>query len=341
MTGLVLHDGFRRSFPGIADGLRKAQEVFDTVQSFEDIERVFLKGAGLSPNTYRSYLQAVKQFYTFTGGRHPLQVGASDIEAFYDDVLKRADLNTAYLRIMGLKRFFAGVRTVLPIFTSPFDAMSEKLARKLGRSRRKRRTKVALTKAEADALLRWLRSDTSPAGRETLALVTMLLTSGLRASELCSLRWAAVQRGEGWYCSFTAKGGETQEQALLEEAVTLARQAFRARLRREPKPDDALFHTLPAYKGDRPRPLAYHALWSRIATIGRVAKDRGVITRDLSFTPHLFRRSFATLLVKGGMDLKAVQVLTRHASLEVLARHYVDSAERPDRYFAELLQGTA
>ena len=60
--------------------------------------------------------------------------GAADIEAFYDDVLKRADLNTAYLRIMGLKRFFAGVRTVLPIFTSPFESMSEKLTHKLGRS---------------------------------------------------------------------------------------------------------------------------------------------------------------------------------------------------------------
>jgi hypothetical protein len=36
------------------------------------------------------------------------------------------------------------------------------------------------------------------------------------------------------------------------------------------------------------------------------------------------------------MDPKAVQVLTRHASLEVLARHYVDSSERPDKYFAEL-----
>lgn len=62
--------------------------------------------------------------------------------------------------------------------------MSEKLTRKLGRSRRKRRTKAALTKAEADALLRWLRSDTSPVGRENIALVTLLLTSGLRASVL-------------------------------------------------------------------------------------------------------------------------------------------------------------
>jgi hypothetical protein len=44
MTGLVLHDDFRRSFPGIAEGIRKEQEVFETVRSFEDIERIGLAG---------------------------------------------------------------------------------------------------------------------------------------------------------------------------------------------------------------------------------------------------------------------------------------------------------
>lgn len=203
MTELILRDDFRRSFPGIAEGLRKAQEVFETVKSFEDIERVFLKGAGLSPNTYRSYLEAVKQFYHFTKGKHPLQANAADIESFYDDVLKHADMNTAYLRIMGLKRFFAEIRAVLPIYTSSFEGMTEKLLHKLNRTRR---TKAALTRAEADALLRWLRADTSPVGKENLALVTVLLTSGLRASELCGLRWAAIQRAEGWYCNFHGQG---------------------------------------------------------------------------------------------------------------------------------------
>ncbi len=147
---------------------------------------MFLKGAGLSPNTYRSYLQAVKQFYVFTGGKHPFQVGPADVEAFYDDILGRADMSTAYLRLMGLKRFFAGIRAVLPIYTSPFESMSEKLLHKISRSKRKGRTKAPLTKTEADALLRWLRMDVSPTGRENLALVVMLQTSGLRASELCS-----------------------------------------------------------------------------------------------------------------------------------------------------------
>jgi hypothetical protein len=86
------------NFPTV-EGLRKAQSVFESVKSFEDVERLFLKGAGLSPNTYRPYLQAVKQFYQFTNGLNPLQVRPSDIEAFYDAQVKRIDRNTAYLRI--------------------------------------------------------------------------------------------------------------------------------------------------------------------------------------------------------------------------------------------------
>jgi len=341
MNDLTLSAGMAQAFPSLVQGLRKAQSILDSIKSFEDIERVFLLGAGLSPNTYRSYLEAVKQFYRFTEGKHPLQVTAGDIEAFYDDLVHRVDLSTAYLRVMGLKRFFAGIRAVLPIYTSPFETMTEKLTHKLNRTRRKHRTKAALTRSEADALIQWLRLDISPIGQENLALVTILLTSGLRASELCSLRWAAVQRGEGWYCTFTAKGGETQEQPLVDAAVMLARESCRARLGRELQPEDALFWTLPAFRGDPPRPIAYHALWTRIGAIGKAARAAGILKRELQFTPHLFRRSFATLLVKGGMNAKAVQILTRHASIETLFQHYIDSEERPDPYFAELLQVTA
>ena len=56
---LVLRTDFQRAFPGLAEGLREAQRVFDSVRSFEDVESTFLKGAGLSANTYRAYLSFV------------------------------------------------------------------------------------------------------------------------------------------------------------------------------------------------------------------------------------------------------------------------------------------
>jgi len=70
---------------------KRVQSIFDSIKSFEDLKREFLMGEGLSKNTYRNYLQAVKRFYEFTGGLHPLQVKPSDIERFYDHVSQRVD----------------------------------------------------------------------------------------------------------------------------------------------------------------------------------------------------------------------------------------------------------
>jgi integrase len=156
MNDLVIPAGMAEGFPTIVEGLKKARDVFGSIHSFEDIERVFLQGAGLSPNTYRSYLAAVKDFYRFTEGKHPLQVTPGDIEAWYDQLAKRVDRSTAALRVMGLKRFFAGIRNVLPIYTSPFEVMNPKLSEKLNRTKRGNRTKKALTVGELRALLAWL-----------------------------------------------------------------------------------------------------------------------------------------------------------------------------------------
>jgi hypothetical protein len=48
----------------IIDSLRKASELFESVNSFEDIERLFLRGAGLSGRTYERYLLVIRKFYT-------------------------------------------------------------------------------------------------------------------------------------------------------------------------------------------------------------------------------------------------------------------------------------
>ena len=57
----------------------------------------------------------------------------------------------------------------------------------------------------------------------------------------------------------------------------------------------------------------------------------------MQFSPHLFRRSYATLLYKSGMGLKAIQGKTRHASIEVLVRHYIHDEEPATPYFERML----
>lgn len=339
MNDLIVSADMAQAFPFLVQGLRKAQSILDRIRSFEDVERVFLQGAGLSPNTYRSYLQAVKQFYAFTEGKHPLQVTPGDIEAFYDHLAQGVDRNTAYLRIRGLKKFFEGIRRVLPIYTSPFEIMSEKLHGKLNRTKKGNRTKKALSVAELRALLAWLQEDRTPRGLEDYAIVFMLSTSGLRASELCQLRWQDLDYSDGtWTARFTGKGSLAAEQELYGPAVESCRLYFRAAMHRDARPEDALFWTSPAVPGGQPAPVRYHVLWHRVRQVGARARGAGILKRELQFSPHLFRRSYATALYKSGMGLKAIQEKTRHASIEVLTRHYISDEEKAGGYFDKILQ---
>lgn len=325
-------------FPNLLDGLRKAQSLFDRVKSFEDVELYLLRGAGLSPNTYRSYLAAVKQLYEFTDGLNPLQVTPGHIEAFYDQLAKKVDRNTASLRIRGLKRFFQTVAGQVPGYVSPFEVMEPALLKKLNRTKQGNRTKKALTVAEVRRLLAWLAEDLTVKGLEDYAIVFMLVTSGLRAAELVQLRWKDLELLEGtWTARFVGKGGKDAEQELFTPAVEACRAYFRAQFGRDPGSADALFWTQPSFDGDPPRPLPYHSLWRRVREVGRAAQEAGIITRELDFSPHLFRRSYATCLYKSGMGIKAIQEKTRHANIEVLVKHYIHDEEPASPYFAKML----
>jgi len=78
-------------------------------------------------------------------------------------------------------------------------------------------------------------------------------------------------------------------------------------------------------------------LWNKIQKIGRDARAAGVIKRDLQFSPHLFRRSYATALYQSGMKLKAIMEKTRHSNIEVLAKHYICDEEPAAPYFDKIL----
>ena len=326
-------------------GFLRAKQLLTSIRSFDDVETILMRGHGLSDATYRSYMSSVRQLYEFTGGLIPTQVTPGHIEKFYDEACKRVERVTAYNQIQGLKRFFKGVAKLIPGYISPFEVMEPALVKKLNRSK-KAGTKPALNLGEFNGLLDHLRElaerTESPKHLENFALVYMLGTSGLRASELCQLKWKNLDLSEGrWQASFVQKGGSFATQELYGPSVDAARAYFVAAFDRLPEPEDPLFQTIKSFPGDPPRSLNPRSLWDRIKRIGNVAKapGSGCITRDLNFSPHLFRRTFASLLYKSGMKLKAIQGLTRHANIEVLAKHYIDDREPASPYFDRVLQG--
>ena len=234
-------------------------------------------------------------------------------------------INTC-LEIQGLKKFFASVETKIPGYESPFREMPEKLKKKLNRVKNGNRKKKPLSKSEVHRLLTWLEQKQDVKGLENYAMVYMLVTSGLRASELLQLRWGDIECYNGqWIAYFTGKGNKDAEQELYKPAIDASQRYFINAHGRNPKLDDILFWTVPSYNGDTPRPLPYHSLWRRITEMGEKAKAKSIVRTSVEFSPHLFRRTYASLLEAEGMPGTAIQKKTRHSSFETLEKYYLNN----------------
>jgi integrase len=329
----------QQKFPNtrIVDCLRRASELFDSINSFEDVERLFLRGAGLSGRTYERYLLVIRKFYSWSKGKHPFQVTLGDIEAYYDAQLAGGDdLDTMCVEIAALKRFFQTIEDKVPVFTSPFREIPEKLRKKFARKKTGNRTKKTLTPDELERLLAVLASDGSIEGRRLYAAAVMLATSGLRASELLQIRWKDIEEDPdgALKASFIGKGGRYDEQELQRPAVEACKSYFRRAFGRDPGPDDHLLYTLAEFS--EVRPISYDTLRLLVIRMGEIARAAGIVRRELTWSPHMFRRCYATTLYRVGMGLKAIQAKTRHRSMDTLLQHYIHDEEPAAPYLQKL-----
>jgi integrase/recombinase XerD len=152
-------------------------------------------------------------------------------------------------------------------------------------------------------------------------MLELLYASGLRVSELVALETRQVNF-QGDYLMVKGKGAKVR-------AVPFGRWArekllgylgeVRPRLARRPSP--FLFITRSG------KPLSRQAFWKLIRGHARAA---GI---DKRVTPHTLRHSFATHLLEGGADLRAVQSMLGHADISTTQIYtHVDGARLKDAH---------
>jgi len=136
------------------------------------------------------------------------------------------------------------------------------------------------------------------------AILTMLFSTGLRVSELCSLdRTIDLTRDE---FSIRGKGGKVRIVFLSKTA----KKALKAYLDARTDTDEALFVSLSKN--------VTHSDTRRITprSVERIVKHRAIQAGiSARVTPHTIRHSFATDLLENGADLRAVQALLGHAHI--------------------------
>ncbi|WP_416898858.1 MAG: tyrosine recombinase XerC [Minwuia sp.] len=137
-------------------------------------------------------------------------------------------------------------------------------------------------------------------GLRDRAVLMLLYGAGLRISEALALTVADAPLGRA--LAVTGKGGKTRRVPVL-PAIAEAVEAYRAACPFDERPDRALF------LGARGGPLRPEIVQAEIRRL------RGALGLPETVTPHALRHSFATHLLGGGADLRAIQELLGHASL--------------------------
>ena len=152
------------------------------------------------------------------------------------------------------------------------------------------------------------------------AVLTLLYGCGLRISEALALTPRHFEVGD--MLRLLGKGNKERVVPLL----PLVRQAvaqYREIAPFQPGPDEPLF------RGVQGRPLSPRQVQKLMQTL------RGALGLPASATPHALRHSFATHLLAGGGDLRAIQDLLGHADLST-TQHYtqVDMSRLTEIYEA-------
>lgn len=137
-------------------------------------------------------------------------------------------------------------------------------------------------------------------GRRDRALLELFYSSGLRLSELCGLRWGALDLAEA-LVRVDGKGGKTR----LVPVGRHAREALAA-WREESRPAGM---ESPVFPGRSGGPITPRAVQLRLK---RLAQRQGVWK---NVYPHLLRHSFASHLLESSGDLRGVQELLGHADI--------------------------
>ncbi|MGB1127207.1 MAG: site-specific tyrosine recombinase XerD [Opitutales bacterium] len=280
-----------------ADPLEKIPTAYaEPVESF--LARLELE-RGLSRNTIQSYTRDLVQCAVYMhnqGAKDWIAVDARNVSQWTAHLGRQDYARSSQSRKLSALRMLARHLVREHIRKDDFTelASAPKLSRKLPE---------VLTAGEIERLLE-APSMTTPHGLRDRAILELFYSSGLRVSELCGLLLQSIHLEEGYLRVF-GKGAK-ERIAPIGRAATKAVQDYIASAR----PHFVKHHTgSELFLSQRGRAISRKMVW---VIIKECARKSGI---EKPIKPHLLRHSFATHLLEGGADLRAIQEMLGHADI--------------------------
>ena len=253
---------------------------------------------GLSKNTLDAYRRDITLYAHWLyqeRAKALYETQAEDLNAYFAARHDETKPSSSNRRLAVLKRFFQLALRQHHVTADP--------CLKLRSARQPQRLPKTVSEGQVEALL--AAPDVStPLGLRDRAMIELMYASGLRVSELVTLKSIEVGMNEG-VLRVTGKGSKTRLVPFGEEAgAWMARYLAEARSQiLQGQIDDALFVTA------RGGPMTRQMFWTLIK---KYALQAGITVR---LSPHTLRHAFATHLLNHGADLRVVQLLLGHADI--------------------------
>ena len=255
---------------------------------------------GLSDNSIVSYENDINKLSNFLLDKNksisPIKVSPDIIKEFIYSISNSINPTSQSRIISGLRSFFEYLIFEKYIKTNPLSLIeSPRISRKLPDT---------LTIKEIDLLISNINISTNE-GERNIALIETLYGCGLRVSELISLKISDLFFSEG-FIKVTGKGNKQRLvpiSDLNKRVIKSYMDNSRKKLKIEEKSKDILFLNRRGKKLSR---AMIFTIIKRLAELSDIKKN---------ISPHTFRHSFATHLLKNGADLKTIQQLLGHQSI--------------------------
>lgn len=265
---------------------------------FESYKNFLLLEKSLSESTIEAYLKDIQKFVDFCKIDSPEKVQQADIRAFIDEIndVKAMSVNSQARILSGIKSFFKYL-VVHDILEKDPSAMIEtpKIGRKLP---------SVLTPEEVNNLINAVDLD-SETGYRNRAILETLYGCGMRVSELVHLKLTDLHFDEG-YLKIKGKGNRERLVPIgrsVKDSITLYIHNNRCKLKIDKKDENVLFLNR---RGK---------MMTRVMVFTIIKNLAAKIDLKKKISPHTFRHSFATQLLEGGADLKAIQEMLGHESI--------------------------
>lgn len=252
----------------------------------------------LSENTIQAYLTDLDKLlaYFTLEGIDCTEATLQDLENF------SAGLHDIGIHPRSQARILSGIRSFYRFLTLD-DYIRQDPSELLESPQIGKHLPDILTVGEIDALIGAIDQGT-PEGQRNRAILETLYSCGLRVSELCNLRLSDLYLSES-FIKVEGKGNKQRLVPISPRAVNELKNYFVEREETKIRPGYEDFVFISRIGKNISRIMVFHIIKELADQIGL----------KKSISPHTFRHSFATHLLEGGANLRAIQCMLGHESI--------------------------